>query len=155
MISKIIYFIIIIILVLLFSMAGCETRQTNSFSGYLPQMASNADSIINPSEIEWITKTGGMPGSKYKVLFAQKDVDAIKKVAGLVNAANKTGYNPKDDGSGKAIGYPKDIIIKMKNGDILTIAPLFRVAERKAENGLERTSVSYYDRVLLKYGRQL
>lgn len=144
------YCLIIVIWVLLFSTMGCNSKQTNNSPENSPEMSSYVGKNINYSDVEWITKTGGLPGSKWKVLFAENDIDTIKKIVGLINAVDKTGYNSGDYGHGKAIGYPVSIAIKLKNGDTLSIKPLYKVTTKEVENGTESIATAYNDRVLLK-----
>lgn len=139
---------IMIIVVLLFFIVGCETKVTN-VSDSASDSASNISPTINPSDVEWITKTGGLPGRKWKVLFAQRDSDAIKKIIDKINFTNRTSFNPRDYGGGK-LGYPVNISIKLKTGDTLTITPLFKVTTKKTENRTESTATAYSDRVLLR-----
>jgi hypothetical protein len=129
---------------------GCISNQTNNSSKKTAEISLNVCSNINFSDVEWITKTGGLPGSKWKVLFAQNDIDTIKKIVGLINAGDKTEYNSGDYGHGKVIGYPVIIAIKLKNGDTLSIEPLFKVTTREFETGIESIATAYDDRVLLK-----
>jgi len=56
---------------------------------------SNMFVDIKSTDIEWITKKGGLPSDKdYVVLSPQKDSDKISKIINLVNSSS-TIYLPK------------------------------------------------------------
>lgn len=144
--SKVIHLTLIIV-IMLFTIVGCGSKVTK-VSDSASDSALNSP-IINLSEVEWITKTGGLPGRKWKVLFAQRDSGTIKKIIDIINSTKKVSFNLGDYGRGK-LGYPVNISIKLKTGDTLTITPLFKVTTKKTENGTESTAIAYSDRVLLR-----
>ena len=128
---------------------GCESKQTES-PVFSTETTVSQGPIIDPSEVEWITKTGGPgPSNKWKVLVPQKDTDTIEKITRLINTTIKTEYISNNYGHGKAIGYPVNIEIKLKSGDLLRISPLYNVTTRKVENGIESSATAYRDRVLI------
>lgn len=98
-------FIVTTIIVVTFIIFGCSPKQISNFR------VIGTDSIvsltINPRDVTWVTRVGGLNGSRWKVLLAQKDYNTISKIVTLVNSIKKTDFNPKDYGSGKAInnGY--------------------------------------------------
>jgi len=116
---------------------------------YNSQKASKLEPI-NSKDVELVNRIGGKPLSKWKVLFAPKDYYTINKIVTLVNSINKTDFNSKDYGGGKAIGYPVGIEIKLKNSVKWRLTPLFKVLSRTLENGgMESTATPYKDRVEL------
>ena len=139
-----------VLLVLLFSIGGCAAKQTGRVPADSSETSSDVGCNINPSEVEWITRTGGPPGMKWKMLLAQKDADLINKIVNLINTADKAGYNAGDYGGGSVIKYRVSIAIKLRNGDTVSIEPLFKVTDREVGNGWERRATAYEDRALLK-----
>lgn len=110
----------------------------------------SGSAAINSKDVELVNRVGGLPLSRWKVVFAPKDNFTINKIVTLVNSANKTGFNAKAYGGGKAIGYPISIEVKLKNNVIWRISPVFNVISQTLENGvMESTAVSYKDRVEL------
>lgn len=108
---------------------------------------------LNPitlMDVESVNRVGGLPSSRWKVLFSSKDYSAIQKIITLVNSANKTGFNAKDYGGGK-VGYPVSIEIKLKNNINWRVSPLYKVTFRTLENRQEeRIATPYKDRVQLE-----
>lgn len=116
---------------------------------YSSQKASKPNHI-NSNDVKLVNRVGGLPLSRWKVLFAPKDNFIINKIVTLVNSANKAGFNARDYGGGKAIGYPVSIEIKLKNNVNWRISPLFKVISQTLENGgMESTANPYKDRVEL------
>lgn len=131
------------VLILIFVLAGCSSKDISKTTA--PVNITN-----NLGNIQWVKRVGGLPLSRWKVLFAPKDHDTIDKIITLVNSANKADFNEKDYGSGKAIGYPVSIEIQLQNNVIWRITPLFKVVSRKLQNGgTESTATPYKDRVVI------
>lgn len=104
---------------------------------------------INSNDVKLVNRVGGLPLSRWKVLFASKDNFTINKIVTLVNSASKTGFNARHYGGGKT-GYPVSIEIKLKNNVSWRISPLYKVISQTLENGWrESTAIPYKDRVEL------
>lgn len=140
-----IYLTVTTLLISFIVLVGCspkEIRQTST-----PTIHTITSGDINPKEVEWVKRVGGLATSKWKVLFASKDYDAINKIITLVNSADRSDFNEKDY---EAIGYPVSIEIRLQNNVVWRITPLFKVVSHKLQNGgTESTATPYKDRVVL------
>jgi hypothetical protein len=116
---------------------------------YSSKRASNLEPI-NPKDVRLVNRVGGLPLSRWKVLFAQKDDITINKIVGLINSSSKTNFNERAYDWGKAIGYPTGIEIELKNNVKLRITKLFKVSSWTLGNGGRgSTAIPYKDRVKL------
>jgi len=132
-----------VIIVLIFILVGCSSKQISQSSATVTQ-------TINLGDVEWVKRVGGLPLSRWKVLFVPKDNNTINKIISMVNSTNKADYNEKDYSSGKAIGYPVSIEIHLQNDVIWKISPLFTGVNQKMENGgTKSTATPYNNRVVL------
>lgn len=131
------------VLILSFTFVGCSSNTISSSNTIVTQ-------TINPGDIVWVKRVGGLPHSSWKVLFVPKDDNTINKIVSMVNSSNMTDYNEKDYGIGKAVGYPVSIEIQLHNNTILKISPLFTGINQKMENGgTKSTATPYNNRVVL------
>lgn len=116
---------------------------------YYTQKASKLESI-NAKDVELVNREGGLPLSRWRVLFAANDKIAIDKITAMVNDTSKTGFKSRDYGAGKAIGYPVSIKIKLKDNINWQVSPLFKVTSQTLKDGgMESTATPYKDRVEL------
>lgn len=133
------------VLILFFVLAACSPQETIKLGP------------INPRDVESINRAGGLPLSRWKVLFAEKDYSTIEKITALVNSTKKADFNAKNYGGSNEIGYPIGIEIRLKNNVMWQMAPLFNVFyETLKDGGIESTAIPYKDRVRLdvKNGRK-
>jgi hypothetical protein len=140
------------ILILIFVFVACSTRQTNKIETVKGvEIFNEANLTINPEDVELVSRIGGLPGGSWKNLNAEKDKDTIDKIVTLVNTSKNTAFIAKDYGSGKSIGYPVSIEIKLRNSDKWYIEPLFKLSYRNLANGVrESTANPCKDRVRLE-----
>lgn len=105
--------LVFLLCALVLAAIGCGSKQTES-PGFPTEVVVSQGPVIEPSEVEWVTRTGWLPGSKWKVLVPEKDIETIEKITHLINAATKTEYNSENYGHGKVIGYPINIEIRSR-----------------------------------------
>lgn len=115
-------------LVLFFLIVGCSPKETSKID-YLKvsETDNQASQKINTRDVELVNRVGGLPFSKWKVIFVPKDNLAIDKIVTMVNSNGKADFDASDYGRGKEVGYPVSINIKLQNGNTWCITPLFKV----------------------------
>jgi hypothetical protein len=137
--------------VLLMASGGCRMNPTgNSTVNTVKDKGSTISPTINPSDVEQITNTGGVPGRKSKVLFPQKDSEKIAKIVGLINSTSKRESTSEDTNflNGRH-GYPLILTIKLKDGNIIEVQKIMKITQKQVPNGIEQTRTDDKDKVLL------
>lgn len=121
---------------------------------FAKKLINNPFSSVKDTDIEYITKIGGLPSDKcWAVLFPQKDPDKIKKIINLINSSSSIRESTKDDLEFLNFrhGYPVDITIKMKDGSEFSLKSVMKVTSKKVNDGMEVTGTNYKDRYILSY----
>lgn len=109
---------------------------------------------LKDTDIEWITKKGGLPSDKnWIVLYPDKDDEKIIKIINLIKScSNMHKSTEKDlDFLNAKHGYPVDIVIKMKDGSQFSLMSAMELTTRKVDDGTETTGTTYKDHFLLAY----
>lgn len=133
-----------------------EKAPKSSSSSNAANVDTKLNTFINPNDIEWITKKGGLPpNNNWAVLFPVKDSDKIKKIADLVNTSLNYRKSTEDDllFLHTKHGYPVDIVIRMKDGSEFSLKPAMKLTTRKVDNGTETSGTTYKDRFILSYNK--
>ena len=119
-------------------------------------VSTNPFTEIKVTDIEWITKKGGLPSDKnWVVLFPQKDSDKIAKIINLVNSSSKIGKSTEEDMNflRRKHGYPVDIVIRVKDGSEFSLKSAMELTTRQTTNGTGTTGTTYKDRFILAYDK--
>jgi uncharacterized protein YgiM (DUF1202 family) len=109
---------------------------------------------LKDTDIEWITKKGGLPSDKnWVVLYPEKDDDKIVKIINLIKSCSNMHKSTKEDLDfmNTKHGYPVDVVIRMKDGSQFSLISAMKLTSRKIANGTEITGITYKDHFLLAY----
>lgn len=111
--------------------------------------------LLKDSDIEWITKKGGLPSEKnWAVLYPGKDDEKIVKIINLIKSCSDVHKSTDDelDFMDTRRGYPVDIVIKMKDGSQFSLKSAMKLTTtKKDDNGTEIKGSKFKDRFLMVY----
>lgn len=144
--SNLINPITVFILMSLLLFSGCSISKEKKVS-----TAEKNDTYIDINNVEWITRTGGLPGGRGKVLFPQKDIEKIRKLILLINSGTGMRYATKEEIDSTSYGYQSPITIKLKDRRMVYIWHIKEVTLKKFPDGSgELTGKPLKDRFLLE-----
>jgi len=94
---------------------------------------------INPADVVWITRTGGLPSPQvWSVLYPGSDRAKIYQIAAMLNGS--TGIRPatQQEVDSHVFGYPVDLVIRMKDSKYY-VQCIMDITESKTAEGLLRS----------------
>lgn len=161
--------IIILVTMIAISMSGCsevnktvkDTSETRTESVATEPVIDKSEQEVFPlnllkdSDIEWITKKGGLPSEKtWAVLYPEKDAEKIDKILNLIKSCSDAHKSTNDelDFMDTRHGYPVDTVIMMKDGSRFSLKSAMKLTTtKKDDNGTEVQGTKFKDRFLMAY----
>ncbi|MDP4182454.1 MAG: hypothetical protein Q8942_15360 [Bacillota bacterium] len=161
--------IILVAFIIVISLSGCfqeNPKATQNVSAISAGNVAKETAIVKStqeafpldklkeSDIEWITKKGGLPSDKkWVALYPEKDEEKIVKIINLIKSCSEINKSTKDDLDylNTRHGYPVDIVFRMKDGSQFSLMSAMKLTTKKGSNGTETTGTTFKDHFLLAY----
>lgn len=134
------------------SIAEVITKETTVTESNQEVLSVYPINRLKDTDVEWITKKGGLPSDKkWGALYSQKDEKKIEYIISLVKSSSHVEKANQYDIN--TLGYPVDIVIRMKDGNEFTLRWAMKLTTNKVSNGTETRGTLCDDRFILAYGK--